>query len=252
VIDARDHGALGCLSDILSTGESVAVACADVSRRRGLLTGELDPARFGRPPAQFFSARCTAPVLTERPGLQPAAFCLIDYATIAASPQLLSGYTHVFALDPPPSGELSATLSVAGGQRGRSGFLHLGWGYAELEFAQKALEHEYSLRPALTATYRALAAHPDGLSGQPLEAALSGSGRHPRSPALAARCLRVLGELGLLELERSSATVRCTNIGEGRVDLERSPAFRHYTKIYEEGLRFLSGPAQPMKRASAA
>jgi single-stranded-DNA-specific exonuclease len=254
VIDSRDHGALGCLSDLLSTGESVAVTCADVSRRRALLTGELDPARFGRPPAQLLSARCASSRIAERlrGGLAPGAFCLVDYATIAGNPDLLSGYTHVFALDPPPSAELSTRLSETGGSLGPPVFLHLGWGYAELEFARKMLEQEYSLRPALIAFYRALMAHPEALSGPALEEVLSGSGRHPRSPALAGRCLRVLGELGLLELHRSSATVRCTNIGEGKVDLERSPAFRHYTRVYEEALKFLSGPAQPMKRARAA
>jgi single-stranded-DNA-specific exonuclease len=253
VLDTRDHGALGCLSDLLSTGESVLVACADASRRHTLLENELDPARFGRPPGHVLSARCAPDRVAERlrSVSERDAFYLADYATLAENPGVLSRFTHVFALDPPPSEHLSSLLSAVAGPGGAS-FLHLGWGPAELEFALKAHEYEYSLRGALAAVYRALAAHPDGLSGAPLEAALAGAGRHPRSPALAGRCLRVLDELGLVELERSSATVKCTIIGEGKVNLERSQAFHHYTRIYEEGLRFLNGPAQPMRRASAA
>jgi single-stranded-DNA-specific exonuclease len=253
VIDARDHGALGSLSDLLSTGESVLVGCADASRRRALLERELDPARFGRSPGQVFSVHCAESRAAERPRSSPREdlFCLADYAVIAGNPDLLSSFTHVFALDPPPTERVSALLSRVAASRGTS-FLHLGWGAAEVEFALKANEYEYSLRGALTTVYRALAADPGGLSGPALEAALAGTGRHPRSPALAGRCLRVLTELGLVALERSSATVKCTNNGGGKANLEHSQAFLHYKKTYEEGLRFLSGLAQPMSRASAA
>jgi single-stranded-DNA-specific exonuclease len=254
VIDSRDHGALGCLTDLLSTGESVAITCADASRRRHLLDHELEASRFGRPPGQVLSAHCAPTRIQERlrSVAQKDGFCLVDYATLSANPAMLSGFTHVFVLDPPPSEQLSSYLYGVAGPDVDASFLHLGWGAAEMEFARKAHEHEYSIRPALTAVYRSLSEHRDGLSGPSLETALAGTGRHPRSPALAGRCLRVLSELGLLELDRSSATVRCTIIGEGKVNLERSQAFRDYTRIYEEGLRFLSGPAQPMRRASAA
>jgi single-stranded-DNA-specific exonuclease len=253
VIDARDHGALGSLSDLLSTGESILVGCADASRRRALLERELDPARFGRGPAQVLSEHCADGRVAERLRSlsREDAFCFADYAAVVDNPELLSSFTHVFALDPPPSERISSLLSGVAAPEGTS-FLHLGWGAAEVEFALKAHEYEYSLRGVLATVYRALAADPGGLSGPALEAALAGAGRHPRSPALAGRCLRVLAELGLVAVERSSATVRCTIIGEGKANLEHSQAFLHYRKIYEEGLRFLSGQAQPMSRASAA
>jgi single-stranded-DNA-specific exonuclease len=253
VIDSRDHGALGCLSDLLSTGESVLVTCADASRRRGLLENELDPARFGRPPGRVLSSRCAPDRIAEglRSFSQPDGCCLADYPVVAENPGILASFSHVFALDPPPSEHMRSLLVGAGPGDG-PWFLHLGWGTDELEFARKAHEHEYSLRAALAPIYRALAARPDGLSGPALEAALAGAGRHPRSPALAGRCLRVLVEIGLVELDRSSATVRCTTIGQGKANLEHSPAFQQYTKIYDEGLRFLNGLAQPMRTASAA
>jgi single-stranded-DNA-specific exonuclease len=249
-VDRRGHGALGCLSDLISTGESLAVACADVSRRRDLLDQELAPDRFGRPAALAASVRCSPQLIAERLlSASRGALCLIDYATIAQRPGCLASFTHVFALDPPPFESISAMLSDASGSAHGSLFLHLGWGPAEIEFACQALAQDYALRAPLTAIYRALEPHPKGLSGEALEQALSGPGRHPRSPALVGRCLRVLAELDLVALGHSSATVRTRN---SKVNLERSPAFQRYTSVYEEGLKFLSGLAQPMSRASAA
>jgi hypothetical protein len=132
------------------------------------------------------------------------------------------------------------------------GYLHLGWGRAELELARRVLEHEYSLRPSLVALYRALGAQDDGLSGAQLEAAASGDGTHPRGPAVVGRCLRVLGELELVSIDRSSATVRCTKTGGDRVALERSAAFSVYTRLCDEGLKFLSEQTRPTKQMQAA
>jgi single-stranded-DNA-specific exonuclease len=253
VVDRRGQGILGSLSDLLSTEEPVAVVCMDVSRRRGQLEGELDPARFGRPPALVLSARCRPEAIAERvESVAERALCLTDYATIASRPSVLGRFSHLFALDPPPFERLEALLRASDGPHSGASFLHLGWGPAELELARKAVEHELGLRAVLAAVYRALAGHRDGLEGTPLEAALVGNGHHPRSATLVGRCLRVLTELGLVELERSSATVRCTITGRGRAELERSAAFKAYTALYEEALRFLSEPAQPTRRASAA
>src|SRR5207253_6605337 len=124
-------------------------------------------------------------------------------------------------------------------------FLHLGWGAAELDFSRRVLEHEFSLRSSLSSLYRALAQGGGSLGGDALEAALAGEGAHPRSPAHAARCLRVLGELGLLAVERSSATVSCTITSEERVELERSRAFCSYARTCEEGIRFLNERTPP-------
>jgi single-stranded-DNA-specific exonuclease len=146
VIDARDHGALGSLSDLLSTGESILVGCADASRRRALLEHELDPARFGRGAGQVLSGHCAESRVAERLRSlsREDAFCLADYAAIAGNPELLSSFAHVFALDPPPSERISTLLSNVAAHEGTS-FLHLGWGAAEVGFALKAHEYEYSL-----------------------------------------------------------------------------------------------------------
>ena len=247
VVDSRGRGVLGCVGDLLSTGESVLVACADVSRRRSLLDRELRPDRFGRPAAGVHSIRCMPRDDEE------GDFLLTDYATIAASPELLERFTHVFALDPPPSRRLDALLRASAPSQGEhEAFYHLGWGPSELALALRVAEQDYGLRATLKAVYRALAGHGRPAAGADLERFLCGDGRHPRSPATVGRCLRVLTELGLVALERSSATVRCTIITKGGVDLERSEAFRSYSLVHQEAIRFLSGQAQPGSATRAA
>ena len=100
--------------------------------------------------------------------------------------------------------------------------------------------------------YRALVAAGGALTGDLLETAASGEGPHPRGPALVGRCLRVLAELGLVSIDRSSATVKCTMTTAARVPLERSTAFSAYARRCEEGLRFLSDQTPRTRQQQAA
>jgi single-stranded-DNA-specific exonuclease len=250
VTDRRGEGALGVLADLLSTGESLLVVCADVSRRRALFERELDPGRFGRPSVvDAVSARCAEGVVSA--SRDRAIVCLADHVSVAKRVGLAERFEHVFVLDPPPLRSLYEALERSA-PTGGEGFLHLAWGPAEVAFAQKVLEHEYSLRPSLVALYRALAAHEGTLSGDLLEAAASGDGAHPHGPMLAGRCLRVMDELGLVSIDRSSATVKCTMTSAARVPLERSAAFMAYARRCEEGLRFLSDQTSPTRQRQAA
>jgi hypothetical protein len=142
----------------------------------------------------------------------------------------------VFVLDPPPLAETSGSLRRSGGSG--AAFLHLGFGGAEVEFARRVWEHEHSLRPHLETVYRALAARGPGCA-EVSRALLAGEGRYPRSPLVSGRCLRVLEELSLANLDRSSGTLRCTITNGGRADLERSQTFRASARAAEEGHRFL-------------
>jgi single-stranded-DNA-specific exonuclease len=242
VLDRRGHGVLGTLSELLSSGEPLLVACADVSRRRALFSRELAPQRFGRPPLVCVSSRCARTSLAELGGFS-GALCVAEHAALERDRSLAARFRHVFVLDPPPFPHLARLLAETASTDGE-GFLHDGWGAAELEFSCQVLQHEFSLRAPLASLFRALSAAGGTLSDGALEATLAGDGAHPRSPAQAARCLRVLGELGLVAVERSSATVRCTITSEERVELERSSAFRAYARRCEEGLRFLSDQTQ--------
>jgi hypothetical protein len=257
LVDARGCGILGLLGDLLSSADSVAVLCADVSRRRALLEQDLPVSRFGRRPAAIASERCGAGALERIRELgEGAATALLDHRTALAEPGLLARFTHVFALDPPPGPWALRALQHTGSSSER-GFLHLAWGSAEVEFARKALAHEYGLRGALAAVYGRLREHPRGVDLDELEPLVSGDGRHPRSPAVVGRCLRVLRELKLVAIETPGATVRCA-ITEARGDrpervrLERSAAFSAFSRLHEEGQAFLDKQTQAMAAARAA
>ncbi len=250
VIDRRGEGVLGTISELLSTGEPLLVACADVSRRRALFARELVAERFGRSASVCISMRCARDSVTQLGGFA-GALCAAEHAALEREPSLPPRFKHVFVLDPPSSTRADGVLRVSAAGDGES-FLHLGWGAAEVEFSRKVLEHEFCLRSSLSRIYRALAAAGGMLEGEALEAALVGAGAHPGSPAHAARCLRVLGELGLVDVVRSSATVRCTISNEERVELERSNAYGSYVRRYEQGLRFLNDQTPPKGATTAA
>jgi hypothetical protein len=266
VVDRRGEGGLGVLADLLSTTDPVLVACADVSRRRTLFERVVDPGRFGRPQVLYLSAHCEPEEMERRLAHMPdRVLCVADYAVIAARPALAASFKQLFVLDPAPSRSLdhalrcSAPLGAGGGDQGTAGpgagegwFLHVGFGEAEIDFARAALEHEHALRPALAPLYRRLSASPAGLAGTALESALAGEGRHPRTVTQAARCLVVLEEVGLAEVDPSSATVRCTMTSTGRVDLERSATYSESAGKREEGLSFLATLTETKGRRIAA
>jgi hypothetical protein len=193
----------------------VLVVCADVSRRRdavGRVVG----------------------------GLGDAA--LVSWQTLSARPELAERFPHVVALDPP--------LSPAGMEllRGapRAGFAHLAWGEPEIEFALAHAGAELDLRPALAEVYRGLRDADGSAEGARLEALLAGSGTHPRSPAMAARMLTVLRELGLA----SYGAGRCTLLGADRVELAGSPTYPAGQARLETARRYLAGAVQPLPAAA--
>ena len=244
VLDRRGEGALGRIGDLMTTGDSLLVVCADVSRRAAVLARDLDAARFGRAPWSRLSAHCSA-AAAERGDL-----VLADHAALAAWPGVSQRFRHVFALDPPATAAGRTALETAG-LAGGTGFLHLGWGAAEVEFARAVAEHRHHLRPHLTEVYRALEALAG--PGRPVpRVALEGDGRHPRAASLAGVCMRVLAELDLAKFERSSATVTCTITNGKRVDLERSETYRASVAAGEESIRYLSSLTPRASTARAA
>jgi single-stranded-DNA-specific exonuclease len=201
--DRRDLGLAGTLRGLVASGEPVLVVCADVRRR--------------------------VVHLRERVG----GFALCSYPALERDTSLADPYVHVVALDPPPLERFEALL-----RRGRaSAFTHLAWGEPELRFAVQLHEREYALRASLAALYRGLRAA-GGARGEGLEAVLRGDGPVPRSPALAGRLLRVLAELDLVDLDRDTEAVGVPTAQ--RTALERSPAFRAYQRLYEDGIGFLT------------
>jgi single-stranded-DNA-specific exonuclease len=194
--------------ELASSGESVLAVCADAALRAGMA---------GR-------------------GLQ-----LSDYPEIERSPDLCRAFTHVVLVDPPAFPHLEPALL---GSTREGGYLHRVWGEAEWRFASGILDEQLARRPTLIATFRDLRDAGEA-SGEELRGALLGRGPHPRSPETAARCFRVLAELGLVEgiPDRGEGEVRVvSSVG---TDLERSAAFRAYSARHQEAHRFLEGQRQP-------
>ncbi len=244
-IDRRGASGVATIAALASSGEAVLVLCADALRRRELVERAARPARFGGGALALVSARlgdagCAGAEATVRAA---GGVALADWGALGRDPGLAARFAHVVVVDPPAFAELEAR--VASGD----GFLHWLAGTPEAEFALRVHADEWPSRASLGALYRALGS--GGAAGEPIdpEAArtiLCGEGRaHPLSPECAARSLRVLLELGLVELEGGpGAAPRLRVVSSSGTDLERSGAFVAYRDRYEEGRRYLSEQRQ--------
>jgi single-stranded-DNA-specific exonuclease len=203
LLDRRGESPLAVLADAISASEEdgVLAVCADVPRR---LSG-----------------------LRDRAG----AFALISHAALSEAPGLLDRFDHVVVLDPPADPGADALTRYG------YGYTHFSWGDAELRFAQQMHEQEYGLRASLVALYRSLRER-QRVAGEELEHLLRGDGKHARSARLAGRLLRVFTELELVSLDRDLPALALA--GAQPTQLERSEAYRAYTRAYEDGQRFLS------------
>lgn len=159
-------------------------------------------------------------------------FALISHDSLLEEPELVADYMHIVVLDPPVSPE-QQQLSTLG-----TGYTHLAWGEPELRFAKQMHELEYGLRGSLVALYRALRER-GRVAGEELEHLLRGDGSHARSARLSGRLLRVFTELGLVSLDPDLPALVLASAQP--TELERSAAYRSYTKASEDGQRFLSG-----------
>jgi single-stranded-DNA-specific exonuclease len=215
VEDRRREGFAGVAGDLFSSGEAVLVAVADVPRRRAGLEAVVA-------------------------GLSDGPMPVISWEVLAARPELAGGYEHLVALDPPPGGMADPLLNA-------TPRAHLAWGPAEAEFAIAAYRAALDLRPQLTDVYRAL--RELTATGAALEAALRGSGHYPRPPSVCARLLRVLTELGLIELDLDTRS--CHLLEAVRSDLDRSPTYRTSRSQLEATERALA-PELPQALPAAA
>jgi single-stranded-DNA-specific exonuclease len=211
--DRRGSGFAGVVGDLLSSGESVLVVCADVSRRRDGI--------------ETLVAGITARVKSADCG----ALALASWDELTAEPALAVAYAHVVALDPPawPGGE-SLLANLPG-----NGFAHLAWGPAEVDFALSVARRSLDMRAELVALYKELRGKPE-YAGDALEHALRGADRHPRTPQHAARLVRVLSEVGLVELAPGP---ELRLLGPHRTELERSPTYMDALERYAMARAYL-------------
>jgi single-stranded-DNA-specific exonuclease len=202
-IDSCGRGIAALITRLCATGEDVVVLAADAQAR----------------------LRHLAPRL--------GGFALASHAALGRAPGLADAFPHVVVLDPPLSAAARLRARAAAAPGRGPGRIHLAWGAAELRFAAHIHEREYGLRDSLAACYRTLRAR-GGAAGRELEAVLRGEA--PSAEA-AGRLLKVLTEVGVVDLDRERVAVRITE--QRRVALDQSPAYRDYERTRQDGLRYL-------------
>jgi hypothetical protein len=163
---------------------------------------------------------------------------LADAALLEAEPELAERFEHVVLVDPPQFAQVER-LATAG-----KGYAHLAWGEPEHRFALAMLDEQLARRDVLIALFRDLRDAGE-TEGDQLRGALRGSGRFPRAPESAARCVRVLAELDLLRGTPAREGGGVGVVSSERTELERSAAYRAYGARHQEGLRFLERRKSP-------
>jgi single-stranded-DNA-specific exonuclease len=256
VVDRRRGAAVAAIAELVSSGESVLALCADASRRRELGERAASPHRFGGDGPALACCRCEEESLdlalgpsSEAPGEPASGLVLSDWAALARRPLAALRFEHVVVVDPPPFEHLEALARVPRSTPGgvtpfAAGFLHLAWGARELELAERVLELEWSLRPAVGRVYRGLRDAGGAVEGEALASLLAGPGRHPATPEMAGRCVRVLDELGVCSWHRDGATPELRVLSSKETDLNRSRAYRAYVARHQEGRQYLRARAQ--------
>ena len=102
------------------------------------------------------------------------------------------------------------------------------------------------MRAPIGEIWRSLAGDEGEAEGVGLRTILEGSAGYARTPEAAARCLRVLSELGLCEWlpDRGNRTLRV--LSSERTDLGRSRAYGACLARHQETVRFLRSRPQPI------
>ncbi|MCW2988495.1 MAG: single-stranded-DNA-specific exonuclease RecJ [Solirubrobacterales bacterium] len=230
------------IAELVSSGAGVLAVCADASRRAPLASGATGLARFNGGAARIACQRCGEEAISALTARAGGGLALTDYATLARQPKLAEHFAHVVMVDPPRATADEERCRAASG--GEAAFLHRLWTAAEQGFAVSASDEQHASRVAVGAVFRRLR-EAGNASGPGLRRALAGDGAHPLCPEAAARCFRVLIELGLVSGEpRAGAGVVGVVSSEG-TDLERSAAFRAYRADHSEAVPYLERPKQP-------
>lgn len=221
------HGArstVALIAEMLSSGDRIAVVCADARMRDRLASLAASPGRFGREHLTLCSS-CPPMDVGEE-----CSLLMTEWELVASRPELLAGFPHVICVDPPASpGQEAAALQG-------SGWLHRCWGGSG-DLPERALAERWQPRARLAEIFRAIGDDPR--TGAEADAILAGDGERPARPTHTGRCIRVLEELGLVGWERSGGGGLLRVLSSEKTELDRSEAWRAYTQRHEDGLRFL-------------
>jgi single-stranded-DNA-specific exonuclease len=246
------------IAELVSSGAGVLAVCADASRRAGLAAGASGLARFNGGAGRIACARCGSAALDGVHSRAASGFALVDYATLARHPDLAIRFEHVVLIDPPPTAAserraagpreggntAGSGASALGDATAEQGFLHPAWTDAETEFALAVSDEQFASRETVAAVFRRLREVGEA-SGETLRKALAGEGPRPLPPESAARCFRVLDDLGLVAGEPSCGAGPVGVVSSEGTELELSAAFRAYRKEHSEAALYLERPTQP-------
>jgi single-stranded-DNA-specific exonuclease len=239
------------IAELLSSGAGVLALCADASRHAALAGGAAGLARFNGGVAGIACSRCPGDAAAGLLKRAASGLALTDYTVLEAEPTLPEAFEHVVLVDPPASATQLRLVTYAGCGKteggGHHGYLHTAWGERGVRFAESVLAEHWPQRAELIATYRDLRDANGGLAEEEgwLRRALEGLGPHPRGPEVAARCFRVLTELGLLEGAPDGGSGTVGVVSSEETTLERSIAFRAYSARYQGCRKFLERQKQP-------
>jgi single-stranded-DNA-specific exonuclease len=231
------------IAELVSSGAGVLAVCADASRRAALASGATGLARFNGGAARVACHRCGGEAVLALAARAGGGLALTDYEALGHAPSLAGEFEHVVLIDPPRgTGDEARVGGLPAGAT--AGFLHPLWSAAEVEFSAAALAEQLASRATVATSFRALREAGEA-TGAALRQALAGSGSHPLGPEAAARCFRVLSELGLVAGEPNGGAGVVGVVSSAGTDLERSPAFRAYRADHAEAQTYLERPKQP-------
>lgn len=263
LVDRRGFGSIrDQIARLITSGEDILLLVADVPRRRRLLSHELPLIDLDLQQVLLAGSRCSHARIAsrlEQIGGGSGTVMMADPLTAFGTPGIAEGlhaFRHIVFVDPPQRQSLLAAAAALS----PDAWIHLFYCGDEVQFTGKVLEHEYDLRAPLAKVFgqlRAGNAHP---LNETTERLLLAGGRYLRQPALVARCLRVLGELGLISVEESRSgpilsvvevlripgNIRDTSPESpperptGKIDLDSSPTYRAAKVFYEGCLKYLS------------
>jgi single-stranded-DNA-specific exonuclease len=125
-----------------------------------------------------------------------------------------------------------------------TGFVHPLYSDAGRKFSLAVLGRQAPSRETIAGVFRAVR-DVGQASGPELRAALAGTDPHPLDPETSARAFRVLRDLELVAGDTSVGTGVVGVVSSAGTDLERSAAFRVYSKEFSEAQSFLQSPKFP-------
>jgi single-stranded-DNA-specific exonuclease len=257
VVQSIGSSPTATIAELVSSGAGVLAVTADASRRAALANGATGLARFNGGAALIACHRCGASTVADLAARADSGLALVDYAALALAPDLASHFEHVVLVDAPRSaadvervtlahgGPIPSPSPIVEGDGPASpGFVHPLYSEAEHAFGLGVLARQAPSRETIVGVFKALRAGGQ-LGGPDLRAALAGPGPHPLDPETAARAFRVLLELGLVAGNTSAGDGFVGVVSSEGTDLDRSEAFRTYSKAHSEAQQFLQSPKFP-------